>query len=102
MSGPARVSCVVLTCNRRAAVLRLVAQLESLGDPDLELIVVDNGSGDGTAAALAAAHPGVILVAQPENRGTGARNRGLERAGILFDTCVCLPRYIARSACDCR
>ena len=81
MSGAVRVSFVILTFNRRDAVLRLAGQLEALADPATEIIVVDNGSTDGSAAALAAQHPGVTLIALPENHGVGARNRGLERAG---------------------
>ncbi len=87
MTDQRRVSFVILTCNRRAAVLRLVDQLEAIADPDIEVIVVDNGSADGTAEALAAAHPGVDLVVLPENRGVGARNLGLARAtGALVVT----------------
>ncbi len=81
MSGTAQVSFVILTFNRREAVLRLAGQLEAMADPATEIIIVDNGSADGTASDLAAQHPGVILIAQPENCGVGARNRGLERAG---------------------
>lgn len=80
MSAAVPVSFVILTWNRRDAVLRLVDQLAALGDPDIEVIVVDNGSSDGTAAALTGRHPRVRLVALPENRGVGARNRGLEQA----------------------
>jgi GT2 family glycosyltransferase len=75
-----RVSFVVLTCNRRPAVLRLAGQLCALDDPDIEVIVVDNGSSDGTAEAVTAEHPCVELVVLPQNTGVGGRNRGLERA----------------------
>lgn len=80
MSGAARITIVVLTCNRRAAVLRLAGQLVALDDGATEVIVVDNGSTDGTPSALAAACPQVVLVTLPQNTGTGGRNRGLERA----------------------
>lgn len=74
------VSIVVLTRDRRDSLLGLLDQLERLDDPATEVVVVDNGSADGTAAAVAARHPGVTLVALPENVGVGARNRGLQRA----------------------
>jgi N-acetylglucosaminyl-diphospho-decaprenol L-rhamnosyltransferase len=46
--------------------------------PHAEVIVVDNGSEDGTAAALAAEFPRIRLVANPDNRGfTRANNQGL-------------------------
>lgn len=74
------ISIVILTYRRREAVLRLLAQLGGLHDPDLEIIVVVNGDGDGTADAIAARHPAVRRVVLPENRGVGARNAGLEIA----------------------
>lgn len=74
------ISIVILTYRRREAVLRLLAQLAGLSDPDLEIVVVDNGSDDGTAAAVAQAHPDVRLVSLPANRGVGARNEGLAAA----------------------
>ncbi|MBA3267626.1 MAG: glycosyltransferase [Acidimicrobiia bacterium] len=50
--------------------------------PDrLELIVVDNGSGDGSAEQIRAAAPGAVLVESPENLGfAGGCNLGVERA----------------------
>ncbi|NTV04581.1 glycosyltransferase, partial [bacterium] len=75
------VSIVVLTYRRREAVLRLLDGLSRLRDADHEIIVVDNGGGDGAAEAVRAAHPGVRLIALPGNAGVGARNRGLEAAG---------------------
>lgn len=75
------VSIVVLTYRRREAVLRLLDGLSRLRDADHEIIVVDNGGGDGAAEAVQAAHPGVRLIALPRNTGVGARNRGLEAAG---------------------
>ena len=74
------ISVVILTYRRREAVLRLLGQLAGLSDPDLEIVVVDNGSDDGTAAAVAAAHPDVRLAALPANRGVAARNDGLALA----------------------
>jgi GT2 family glycosyltransferase len=74
------VSVVILTYDRRASVLTLLGELARLDDPALEIIVVDNGSGDGTAAAVAGAFPAVTLIALDANAGVGARNRGLERA----------------------
>jgi hypothetical protein len=51
--------------------------------PDKEVIVVDDGSRDGTAAALERWRgcPGVVLLRHPENRGKGAAVRtGLAHA----------------------
>ncbi len=51
----------------------------------LEVIVVDNASEDGTAAALAAEFPWVRLLAAGENLGfTAGNNRGYAEAGGRF------------------
>ncbi|MCE9581298.1 MAG: glycosyltransferase family 2 protein [Planctomycetes bacterium] len=47
-----------------------------------ELIVVDNGSSDGSAAMVREKFPGAALVANPSNRGFArAVNQGIDRAG---------------------
>jgi GT2 family glycosyltransferase len=49
--------------------------------PDLEVIVADNASTDGSQALLRRDYPAVRLVELPENRGfTGACNAGIEAA----------------------
>ena len=59
-------------------VRRLRAELEPLAaDGGLEILVVDDGSTDGTAAEAAAA--GATVVVHPENRGKGAA----VRSGVL-------------------
>jgi glycosyltransferase involved in cell wall biosynthesis len=52
-------------------VLDVRPELQRSGFQDLELIVVDDGSTDRTAA-LASAMPGVRLIRHPRNRGYGA------------------------------
>jgi GT2 family glycosyltransferase len=56
--------------------------------PGVEILVVDNASGDGIAAALASSVPQARVVAEPENRGYGAAcNRGARetvRPYLLF------------------
>src|SRR5690554_5707040 len=71
----ARVSIVVLTFNRRARVLSLLRRLQDLHG-DWPVIVVDNGSEDGTAAAVSADFPSVLLIRARRNLGAAARNIG--------------------------
>jgi glycosyltransferase involved in cell wall biosynthesis len=52
-------------------VLAIKDDLKEVGVPDLELLVVDDGSRDGTAQA-ASAIQGVRLIQHPQNKGYGA------------------------------
>jgi GT2 family glycosyltransferase len=76
-----RVTVVVATRDRRGSLLRSLARLDDGVHP---VVVVDNGSSDGTAAAVRAEHPGVTVVELPENRGAVARTVGTQRAGTPY------------------
>ena len=78
-----RITVVVLTCNRRNEVLRTVQQLQSLPERPA-VIVADNGSTDGTAAALAARFPRVRVVRADTNLGAAGRNRAAQLATTEF------------------
>jgi GT2 family glycosyltransferase len=71
-----RVSIVVLTCNRRVDLLRTLAHLACL-DARVPLVVVDNGSTDGSAAAVALHGPRATVVRLPHNIGAAGRNAGV-------------------------
>jgi hypothetical protein len=75
------LSIVILTWNSRALLERCLAALPAaVGGVATEVIVVDNGSTDGTAAALAA-RDDVRVVPNAWNRGVApARNQGLRLA----------------------
>jgi GT2 family glycosyltransferase len=74
-----RYSVVVLTHNRLDEMLRSVARL-TRDVPEPSVVVVDNGSGDGTSAALARSFPNVTVVRAGANLGAAGRNLGLWRA----------------------
>jgi GT2 family glycosyltransferase len=66
------------------AVLAAVPALHALPEAvALQLLVVDNGSHDGSAAMAAAEFPGVALLASAENLGfTGGNNAALAALGF--------------------
>ncbi len=76
------VSVVIPLYNKRALVRRAVESVLRQDTRGVELIIVDDGSTDGSAEALEelASAPGVRLIWQP-NAGEGAaRNRGIAEA----------------------
>src|SRR5689334_25256855 len=77
---PTSVSVVLPTYERREQVVRAVESVLRQTYRDFELIVVDDGSTDGTEAALRRLGDGLRYVRR-ENGGTGAaRNTGTELA----------------------
>ncbi|MFC7107553.1 glycosyltransferase family 2 protein [Nonomuraea rubra] len=77
MADP-RVGAVVITWNRREEVLTALGRLLALPERP-QVVLVDNGSADGTAEAVARAYPEVDVVALDENLGAVGRNVGVER-----------------------
>jgi len=72
-----RVSIVIPTYNRRKDVLECLQSIRGLHYPNYEIIVVDNGSTDGTSHAIEKFFPEVTLVKSNRNLGvTGGRNLG--------------------------
>jgi len=77
MAAPVRL--IVLNYNGGAYVLECLAALHRLDWPaeDLEIVVVDNASTDGSADAIAAQFPTVELIRNPRNGGFPANNLAL-------------------------
>ncbi len=71
-----RVSVVMITWNRRAEVLHSLGHLTALPERP-RIVVVDNGSEDGTATAVAERFPGVEVVQAGRNLGAAARTLGV-------------------------
>jgi GT2 family glycosyltransferase len=72
-----RVSVIVITHNRRAELLRTLEHLLTLPDR-APVVVVDNGSTDGTADAVVRHFPGVRLVRRDANLGALGRNLAVQ------------------------
>ena len=71
-----KVSVVIPTYNRRDTLMRAIASVQAQSYPISELIVVDDGSDDGTEQAVKAVD-GVRIY--QENQGvSAARNCGIE------------------------
>ncbi|EXG81712.1 glycosyltransferase family 2 protein [Cryptosporangium arvum] len=68
-----RVTVAVITHNRRDELLHTLDQLEALPERP-RVIVVDNASTDGTAAAVRRHHPDVRLLEPGRNLGATGRN----------------------------
>ena len=95
-------SVIVLNWNGRDLLDACLGSLSGQLGADVELIVVDNGSRDGSAAYLRREWPQVRLLALPGNRGfSGGVNAGLHIARgeylVLFNNdAVAAPDFLAR------
>jgi len=78
----ADISVVVVNWNTRALLARCLTSLEKeRSEVDLEVIVVDNGSTDGSGDMVRTEHPLVQLIANPDNPGySRANNQGIGAA----------------------
>ena len=84
---PPRISIVIPTHQTRELTLRCVDAVQARPPESSEVLVVDDGSTDGTAEALHRRHPSVNVVVLAERRGfTGAANFGMAaaRGELLF------------------
>jgi len=76
-----RIDVITLTWNQRQDTLDCLASLDHLTYPNYRIIVVDNGSTDGTAEAVRALYPDVELIVNPHNLGfQGGFNAGMRYA----------------------
>ena len=87
-----RVAALVLSYQGREVTLEALPSLTGQDYPACDVVVVDNGSTDGTAGAVAAAYPAVTVLRAAENRGPArgvnlglawARERGYDYALVL-------------------
>ncbi len=82
MSSFPKVVVATLTWNQKDHVLRCLESLVKLDYPNFEIVVVDNGSVDGTYEAVRARFPGVAIVRHAENLGCAEGVNGEIRYAI--------------------
>ncbi len=74
------ISVVIATINRREELRDTILAYQSQTHPDVEIVIIDNGSTDGTREMMQADFPQVEYLWLPYNMGTHAINIGFERA----------------------
>lgn len=98
-----RVCAVVPAHNRRDKTLRFCDNFARLTYPNRSVVVVDDGSTDGTAAAIRAAHPDVeVVIGDGTLWWSGGTNLGVRHALrrgadyilTINDDCVMEPGFI--------
>jgi GT2 family glycosyltransferase len=78
-----KASFVIVNYNRKDELLITINKTKQLiagYKEDYEIVIVDNGSTDGSAHAVAAAHPDIVLLANKMNTGAPAWNGGFDVA----------------------
>ena len=83
MTPDTRITVVMITRNRAQEAVHAVGRLLALPERPA-VIVVDNGSSDGTPEALRDRHPAVDIVEAGRNLGCAGRNLGVRRARTPF------------------
>lgn len=96
------VSVIIPTYNRRELLREAIRSVLEQSFRDFELIVVDDGSDDGTREMIQREFPGLLTYLYQENQGVSrARNRGLKLAqgefvAFLDSDDLWLPRKLER------
>src|SRR5437870_3130873 len=99
--APRDVTILVLSWNNRECTLECVDSLERARLDGATILVVDNGSTDGSAEAVRARFPRVQVLALPENRGyAGGNNAGIAHALVRGAGAVLLLNNDTQVAAD--
>jgi GT2 family glycosyltransferase len=76
---PPRVGVVVLNWRRPREILTCLASIEAQDHPSCEIVVVDNGSANGSLADIRREFPAAVAIENGRNLGFAAgNNRGIE------------------------
>lgn len=77
------ISFVIVNYNRKDELLTTLSKCKNTiaeTPGSFEIVVIDNASTDGSAAAIKTAHPDVVLIENPVNTGAPAWNLGFAKA----------------------
>jgi GT2 family glycosyltransferase len=94
-----RVSVIIPNWNGKHLLAPCLDSLLAQTYPEIEIVVVDNASRDGSAQLVKTRYPSVRLVELPRNLGfAGATNRGIQMStgeivAFLNNDCVCDPAW---------
>ena len=103
MTGSTYCSVIVLNCNGRELLRACLDSLAGQTNARFEIIVVDNGSTDGSLQMLAQNYPQVRAISLPDNRGFSVANnvaladaigRGAEFLLLLNNDTVVAPSFV--------
>jgi GT2 family glycosyltransferase len=98
-----RIGIVIVNLNSYDDTSRCLKSLEGLTYPNVEVVVVDNGSQDGSAKKLREDFPDIIHVSLPSNLGsTGGRNVGIhymidagcDHVLLIDDDAIATPNFL--------
>ncbi|HDP98012.1 MAG TPA: glycosyltransferase family 2 protein [bacterium] len=80
------ISFILISYNRIEVLLECIASIKGQTYSDIEIVLVDNASSDGTAATIRRSHPDIRLICSEVNLGVpGARNLAIRHAsGEIF------------------
>jgi hypothetical protein len=88
-----KISTIILTLDSMNYIKICLDSVLSQAYPDREVIVVDNGSKDGTVSFIKENYPEVILIENKENAGAAkARNQGIQ---------ISKGEWVLTLDCDC-
>lgn len=73
-------SIVILTYNRIDVLVELLEELRNFHRSDIEVLIVDNASVDGTLEKIKQDFPFFRVISQEKNLGAVGRNKGMEKA----------------------
>jgi GT2 family glycosyltransferase len=79
-AAPTSISAIVPVHNGARFVSEALRSVKIQTLPADEIIVVDDGSSDGSSDIVRREHPDVVLIAQPRSGPAAARNAGARRA----------------------